>query len=345
MPPCPGPRAAKFWVLAIFCSILPDTDVLGFALGIPYAHPLGHRGFFHSTAQAVSIKSYRLMSRQHTGSPYQLFSILSLDVVTGTLIGAAFVSRLCDVHPGTWFYLALALSVWIIYTADHLVDAWRLKGGAHTFRHRFHYRHFALLVWVVALLSGVVLWLVLTRLDTRILAGGLILAAVCIVYFMALSLLTTRRSLFLQKELTVALIYGAGVWLGPVVLRGEGLAFEEALLFLMYVLVVWSVVLLYSVIEVEQDHLDGHLTLATRFSVVPCRRLVHLLIVLALVLGSCLIVVSDQVIRQQAAMLLMGMALASALLDGFRRSLKAGYRYRYIGEWIFWMPVIVVLFV
>ena len=42
------PRPARFWVLAVACSMLPDADVLGFFLGIPYAHPLGHRGFFHS---------------------------------------------------------------------------------------------------------------------------------------------------------------------------------------------------------------------------------------------------------------------------------------------------------
>lgn len=30
-------------VLSILSSILPDVDVLAFNLGIPYAHPLGHR--------------------------------------------------------------------------------------------------------------------------------------------------------------------------------------------------------------------------------------------------------------------------------------------------------------
>lgn len=35
-------------VLAIFSTILPDFDVIGFKLGIPYEHPMGHRGFSHS---------------------------------------------------------------------------------------------------------------------------------------------------------------------------------------------------------------------------------------------------------------------------------------------------------
>jgi inner membrane protein len=44
----PEQRDARFWSLAVACSILPDLDVLGFALGIPYGHPLGHRGLLHS---------------------------------------------------------------------------------------------------------------------------------------------------------------------------------------------------------------------------------------------------------------------------------------------------------
>ena len=37
-----------FWSLAIIFSFLPDGDVIGFSLGFPYDHFLGHRGFFHS---------------------------------------------------------------------------------------------------------------------------------------------------------------------------------------------------------------------------------------------------------------------------------------------------------
>ncbi|MDO5979632.1 metal-dependent hydrolase [Flavivirga spongiicola] len=34
--------------LAIFSTILPDFDVITFKFGIPYGHPMGHRGFTHS---------------------------------------------------------------------------------------------------------------------------------------------------------------------------------------------------------------------------------------------------------------------------------------------------------
>ena len=45
----------RFWILSILCSIVPDGDVIGFALGIPYEHVLGHRGLTHSLAFAVMV--------------------------------------------------------------------------------------------------------------------------------------------------------------------------------------------------------------------------------------------------------------------------------------------------
>jgi len=39
--------------LLVVLAILPDLDVLGFYAGIPYGHPLGHRGVTHSLAFAL----------------------------------------------------------------------------------------------------------------------------------------------------------------------------------------------------------------------------------------------------------------------------------------------------
>ena len=44
-PEVPRRRLALVFALA---AAAPDLDVAAFALGIPYAHPLGHRGFSHS---------------------------------------------------------------------------------------------------------------------------------------------------------------------------------------------------------------------------------------------------------------------------------------------------------
>jgi inner membrane protein len=46
------PRPWRFWVLSVLCAVLPDADVLGFALGVKYTDMLGHRGLSHSLSFA-----------------------------------------------------------------------------------------------------------------------------------------------------------------------------------------------------------------------------------------------------------------------------------------------------
>lgn len=38
----------KFWLLSVFCSVIPDADALGFWMGVPYHSIWGHRGISHS---------------------------------------------------------------------------------------------------------------------------------------------------------------------------------------------------------------------------------------------------------------------------------------------------------
>ena len=46
------PMPWRFWVLSVLCAVLPDADVIGFALGVKYADMLGHRGLSHSLSFA-----------------------------------------------------------------------------------------------------------------------------------------------------------------------------------------------------------------------------------------------------------------------------------------------------
>jgi inner membrane protein len=52
--PARVPRA-RLVVALVAMSILPDIDVVAFAVGIPYEHPFGHRGFTHSLACAALV--------------------------------------------------------------------------------------------------------------------------------------------------------------------------------------------------------------------------------------------------------------------------------------------------
>ena len=48
-------HSTRFWLLTVLCCVLPDADVLGLVLGIPYEHVWGHRGITHSLTFAVLI--------------------------------------------------------------------------------------------------------------------------------------------------------------------------------------------------------------------------------------------------------------------------------------------------
>jgi len=51
----PERMPARFWVLSLICTLLPDVDVIGFFLGVRYGDKLGHRGFSHSLLFALLI--------------------------------------------------------------------------------------------------------------------------------------------------------------------------------------------------------------------------------------------------------------------------------------------------
>ena len=54
----PAPQGFRRWMwlgLLLTLSLLPDADVVAFALGIPYSAPFGHRGATHSLAFAVIV--------------------------------------------------------------------------------------------------------------------------------------------------------------------------------------------------------------------------------------------------------------------------------------------------
>jgi len=94
----------RFWALAVVSSLLPDADVVGFALGVEYGDRLGHRGFSHSLtfALAWSFGAMSLVDFQNTARGSRtwwrlvalLFAVTAshgvLDALTNGGLGVAF---------------------------------------------------------------------------------------------------------------------------------------------------------------------------------------------------------------------------------------------------------------
>jgi inner membrane protein len=93
------PQPARVWLTVIGCSLLPDADVLGLRLGIPYGSLLGHRGLSHSllfacvTGFAVArwiLRDRRVLTAAAVAAATASHGIL--DALTNGGLGVAFFS-------------------------------------------------------------------------------------------------------------------------------------------------------------------------------------------------------------------------------------------------------------
>ncbi|HWY42982.1 MAG TPA: metal-dependent hydrolase [Candidatus Sulfotelmatobacter sp.] len=91
----------RFWFLALFCSALPDADVVGFRFGIHYSDLWGHRGLTHSIlfGAVVGIAVGMLLGGtwvERVGQGFLLFLITCshgmFDAMTNGGLGIAFFS-------------------------------------------------------------------------------------------------------------------------------------------------------------------------------------------------------------------------------------------------------------
>lgn len=95
----PKRPSSTYLIVGAILSALPDLDVIAFRFGIPYEHPLGHRGITHSFAFAAVTATlcwYFLRHRDEKTGVLWTFLFLSaashsvLDAFTNGGLGVAF---------------------------------------------------------------------------------------------------------------------------------------------------------------------------------------------------------------------------------------------------------------
>ena len=275
-------------------------------------------------------------------TPLRLIQILSLDVVLGACVSTVFVAQFVAAPISFASLVALAICVWLIYTADHLLDAYRLgKKVAHTARHRYHQTRFRAIAvaWGVVALLGVG---VLFFLTPRLIYYGLLLTAGVGVYF-ALTQYTTWTQ-WLPKEFITALLYTTGVFLPSLAVYESPLYWNLGVLFFQYFFLALGNLLLFSWFETDIDQQDGHESFARRVG----RPLTYNMVLLCLaavvastVLMLILITTSSTSLAAQLTVLTMGLVL---LVIAWRPDyFRPDHRYRWLGDGIFLLPIIPLL--
>ena len=275
-------------------------------------------------------------------NPINLLQILSLDVVLGACVGTMFIAKFLVVTITFASLIALALCVWLIYTADHLRDAYRLKKRvAHTARHRYHQTRFKTIAiaWAVVAAIGIV---VLFFIPLRLLYYGIGLTGAVIVYFV----LTHRTSLsrWFPKEFMTALLYTIGVFLPVLTCYSDPLYWNVGVLFSQYFFLALGNLLLFSWFEVKADQLDQHESFALSMGRPLTRNII--LLCLGVVIVSALfmlLVVSSSLTSTiaQGTVIVMGLILLTIMMRP--AYFQAHDRYRLIGDGVFLVPIIPLL--
>ncbi|GIV39621.1 MAG: hypothetical protein KatS3mg033_1421 [Thermonema sp.] len=233
-------------------------------------------------------------------------------------------------------YLILGISVWLIYTADHLWDALRIRHRAHTFRHRVHQRFFKPLTAVGGLLLVVDVWLLWRWAPAPVIYAGLGLGLFSAIHF-ALELLPYCW-VDVSKELRVAAIYiaGAGLWHWAAC-RLRCLTGDTYLLGGSLLLLAWANLLIIAMYERHSDQKDGQRSLAQWLPDRHMHRLIVTLIIWAALLAAAL--------WQHPALMLVLWAMATTLWAVVRYPsfFSEKERYRIVSDSAFLYPFLLLL--
>lgn len=180
---------------------------------------------------------------------YRRLNILSIDVALGAMCGALFFAKLLQVQVLVYGVVCLGLTVWIIYTVDHLLDAKRIGQRASTRRHRFHHYHFNILLrWVMfaILVNGAFTFFM----RERVLIGGIFLLIGVVLY------LLVNRYLKILKELLISILYTCGVLMPSVMVTNLSVVEIPWIVVVQFILVAFVNLLVFSWFDHENDLQD-----------------------------------------------------------------------------------------
>ncbi len=256
--------------------------------------------------------------------------VLSLDISISVLGSAALAQRVFEAQMSFAWWIVLPLSVWSIYTADHLLDARKSGGASNNARHEFHYRHFKVLAWLTILCAAAATGLAFVFLRDLIFSAGALVAALSLMHLV----LAFWGKVRFGKELSVGLIYTCGVWFAPWLNSRAEAGSLEYVIVTLFLVAAWLNLFMNSVVEFRADKKDGLLFALNVLSRQKVRRLTILVSFLAGGLALLLPLyfgASKTLLCSISAFLL----LAPGLVLFFERFFLKNNRYRLLAEWAF----------
>lgn len=259
---------------------------------------------------------------------YRYLNILSVDVALGAVCSAVFFSEIFHVQIRTAGLFALAVTVWIIYTVDHLLDARKIQYRASTERHQFHQRHSKLL-WVLVWIAIAFVTILMFFIRKPILVWGIAGGTLMIVY------LAAQQYLKFMKEILIAVLYTCGVLLPSMAVTQLPINEWPWLLMILFSITALVNLLLFSWFDWEQDIKHQTVSFVTVFGKTISGWVIRVLFV-GIGIGIFFI---D---KQSHQFLLFGMNAMLLYLLLFSNLVRKYEVFRLLGDFVFILPILFV---
>lgn len=274
---------------------------------------------------------------------YRYLHFLSIDIVLGALASSCFAAKLFGSNPGTIWWITLALTVWLLYTGNHMLDALRNKKKVERELHYFMLKHRKLLIYSLGVVAVVNFVLIINLLDRELFKYALILAGLVLLFYAMRHVLRKNRILQVPGEFFVMLLYMAGTWLGPAVAleasfeAGHGMI---ALIFLGILLMNLGVISLYDI------KLDSRMGIASLANLLGIKRTRNLLLgtAIAIYLVSILQFLVFEMDRySQYALILTGMCTILLLVLYYPSRFRKNDYFRLAADAVLFMGFLALL--
>ena len=263
---------------------------------------------------------------------FKSYSLLSVDVAWGGVISSMFLSHFTLTQSSVVANTILGLVIWSIYTFDHLLDVKKSKANQLSERLLFHRKHSRLLTKVL-ILTIIVIGILLPFIPSTTLLYGSILSCIVLIYFLSIHFLNSK--FIVHKELIIAIIYTAGIGLGPISQMNEPFSKIQLLIIGIFFIIVLFNLLVFSLMDKKED-------LSAKFPsfVMAAGEPITLIVLKSLGLLGVLLIICLMALGSLKETLLLTLMFGVLQLIFWKRdNVHIVKYYRYAGDGIFLFPI------
>jgi hypothetical protein len=270
----------------------------------------------------------------------QRINQLSIDVVIGSLFSGIFAAYVFNAEPDLLYWIILPVSVWVIYKTDHLLDIKRKGPTNGSSRAIFTARNYNTLLILTLILAALCFGLAILLFDRRIIFFGLGLGILSIIYLFTVYLFGGDRSNEFLKAVVVSFIYTVGIWGTPLIIQFEIFSLSHIILIVcFYFLALTNIMLLLNIQNSPGS--KGSSTEYRKIRIIKRIIAASLFLVTTTCLASLLLTPDTRFFP--CLVILLTMALASALIKIGAGYLSALGIFRISTEFVFWIPGLIIL--